>query len=121
MTPGSVPLALAAAIGLFTVAAVARPRGAGDAEDDPRAPDFFAGYAGAATQLWDAALGAFVPMSRQRYRLHAWTLATPVADTIQRYRLPESAVVRPDSDSVALVAPETLANVVPPSVDSCHW
>jgi hypothetical protein len=61
------------------MAAVARPRGAGDAEDDPRAPDFFAGYAGAATQLWDAALGAFVPMSRQRYRLHAWTLATPVA------------------------------------------
>jgi hypothetical protein len=49
------------------------------------------------------------------------TLAVPVAETTQRYRLPESAVVREDRESTALVAPAILENVEPLSVDSCHW
>jgi hypothetical protein len=61
------------------MSAVARPRDTSDADDDPRAPDFFAGYAGGATELWDATLNAYAPMSRDHYRLHAWTLVTPVA------------------------------------------
>jgi hypothetical protein len=49
------------------------------------------------------------------------TLAVPVADTTHRYCLLLSPVVSPDRESVLLVAPETFENVVPPSVESCHW
>jgi hypothetical protein len=56
-------------------------------------------------------------------RIADWlvTLAAPVADASARYRVPLFAVVSPVRDSVVLVALLTFAQVVPASVDDCHW
>jgi len=49
------------------------------------------------------------------------TVVAPVADAAALYRVPLFAVVRPVSESVVLVALLTFVQVVPASVDDCHW
>ena len=50
-----------------------------------------------------------------------YSVVAPVADAAARYRVPESAVVRPVSESVDDVAPVMSVHVVPASYDRCHW